>query len=478
VDSTSADPIQQTADGGYVVAGRTESFGVGGFNVWVLKLDGSGNIQWQKTYGGTKNDMARAARQTVDGGYVVVGYTKTIGAGDWDVWVLKLDGSGNPQWQKTYGGEASDLAYSIWETADGGWVVAGGTESHGAGSSDAWVLKLDLNGAVQWQKTYGISSFDEGCAIRPTIDGGYVVAGLTDSVGAGDDDFWLLKLDDAGEIPDCYLMRNSWAATADTAASVTDSQATASDADASVRTLSVDPQNSYLERSTFCEETVSADVTGLWPPGHVSTGGTATLWAEVENTGTLSFPASANVWFFVWGPSAFDWVGPVSVSGLAPGASKWYGYDWALPSGAAPGTYYYWAVAAQQTMLLSPWSGAQGFTVSDAWAAIQGLVPVANAQPGATVQLGAQVSSVGSVSLPGNAYVYFLVYGPNIFEWAGWTSVAGLAPGTSQQFTYGWAVPEEAGTGTSVYWAVVATTDGVYLSDWSAGEFFEIGGPE
>jgi uncharacterized delta-60 repeat protein len=191
--------IRQTADGGYIVAGETTSFGAGNFDMWVLKLDQNGNIQWQKTYGGPYGDRAYSIRQTADGGYIVSG-EYSFGAGYVDIWVLKLDSNGNVQWQKTYGGPDWDTAYSIQQTSDGGYIVAGWTASFGAGVSDLWVLKLDPNGNIQWQKTYGGSANDRAESIQQTTDGGYIVAGWTYSFGAGNFDMWVLKLDQNGNI--------------------------------------------------------------------------------------------------------------------------------------------------------------------------------------------------------------------------------------------------------------------------------------
>ncbi len=192
--------VQQTSDGGYIVAGGTESFGAGDSDMWVLKLDASGNISWQKTYGGTAYEEAYAVRQTSDGGYIVAGQTYSFGAGDSDMWVLKLDALGNVSWQHTYGGTSYDDAYAVQQTSDGGYIVAGDTESFGAGDSDMWVLKLDASGNISWQKTYGGTAYDETNAIQQTSDGGYIVAGGTESFGAGNGDFWVLKLDASGNI--------------------------------------------------------------------------------------------------------------------------------------------------------------------------------------------------------------------------------------------------------------------------------------
>jgi predicted secreted protein len=193
-----ASSIQQTTDSGFVVAGNTQSFGAGSYDFWVLKLNASGNVQWQKTYGGaTTTEIANSIQQTTDGGFAVAGRTFPSPAGGNDFWVLKLDASGNVQWQKTYGDALSEIANSIRQTTDGGFVVAGYTDSFGAGLSDFWVLKLDASGNVTWQKTYGGASGENADSIQQTADGGFVVAGTTQSFGASGD-FWVLKLDASG----------------------------------------------------------------------------------------------------------------------------------------------------------------------------------------------------------------------------------------------------------------------------------------
>src|SRR3989338_1942922 len=191
-----AESVQQTREGGYIVAGSTKSFGAGKDDVWVLKLGPDGTIEWQKTYGGTSSDWANSVQQTSDGGYIVAGGTESFGAGDSDVWVLKLIPDGGIEWQKAYGGTSSDWASSVQQTSDGGYVVAGGTKSFGAGKADVWVLKLRVDGTGEWQKTYGGAKGDSAWCIQQTSDGGYVVAGATASfdVFLGLSKFWVLKL--------------------------------------------------------------------------------------------------------------------------------------------------------------------------------------------------------------------------------------------------------------------------------------------
>ena len=193
-------PIQQTADGGYIVAGYTQSFGAGSYDVWVLKLDSTGVVTWQKTYGDANSDYAYSIQQTADGGYIVAGATKSFGAGSYDGWILKLAGDGNVSWQKTYGAVNLQEAYFIQQTQDNGYIVAGGTYSSVTESTDAWVLKLDSTGVVTWQKTYGGQHYDYALCIQQTQDGGYIVAGYTYSFGTGNDDAWVLKLDNTGAV--------------------------------------------------------------------------------------------------------------------------------------------------------------------------------------------------------------------------------------------------------------------------------------
>ena len=194
----------KTSDGGYIIAGQFWTPGGNQYDFWVLKLKKDGSIDWQKTYGGRDWDIAFATEQTSDGGFIVTGSTGSFGAGDYDVWVLKLNPQGDIVWQKTYGGPGGDYPGSIEQTKDGGYIVAGTTSSFGEGSYDLWILKLDENGAVVWDKTYGgkdeESEYFRHIPIEQTSDLGFIVAGSTKSFGAGDDDLWVLKLDPNGSI--------------------------------------------------------------------------------------------------------------------------------------------------------------------------------------------------------------------------------------------------------------------------------------
>jgi hypothetical protein len=199
----------------------------------LLKLDASGNIVWQKTYGGL-GDRASAVQATADGGYVVAGSTTSFGAGNSDAWVLKLDASGNILWQKTYGGELYDTAYAVQATADGGYVVAGQWDFSGSCNScggKAALLKLDAGGNVVWQKASGL---DHLISVQPTADGGYVATGEQRNLYVFAPEGAVLKLDANGAIAGCDAVRTSNESSAD-------SSATTQDGTAAVGDMSISP---------------------------------------------------------------------------------------------------------------------------------------------------------------------------------------------------------------------------------------------
>ncbi len=191
--------IQQTTDGGYVTIGVTlsnngdVSGNHGGVDFWVVKLTESGAIQWKKAYGGSNNEWPFSLKQTNDGGYIMAGLAMSNNGdvsgnhGDRDCWVVKLNGAGGIQWQKTLGGSGADEAFYVKQTSDNGYIVAGssgsndGNVSGNHGFDDAWVVKLSETGAIQWQKSLGGSSTDIARCIIQTMDGGYIMAGEWDS---------------------------------------------------------------------------------------------------------------------------------------------------------------------------------------------------------------------------------------------------------------------------------------------------------
>ena len=191
--------IIQTTDGGFLAAGATSSFGSGGRDVWLIKLNSSGNEVWRKTLGGLSSDGARSIKQTSDGGFIITGWTFSQGPGFvGNALLLKTDSLGNQQWSKAFGGNDVDRGYSVQQTSDGGYIFTGYTASYGAGLDDLYLVKTDSLGNEVWSKTFGGTGRDYGNSVQQTLDGGYIIAGYTLSFGAGSEDVWLVKTDSNG----------------------------------------------------------------------------------------------------------------------------------------------------------------------------------------------------------------------------------------------------------------------------------------
>ena len=192
--------VQQTSDGGFILLGYTESYGAGDYDFWLIKTDAQGNRQWDKTFGGSKEDKSSSVQQTSDGGYILLGYTESYGAGDADLWLIKYcpEVLSCQAWNRTFGGSKDDRGYSVQHTMDGGYVLLGYTKSYGAGGEDIWLIKTDVQGDKQWDRTFGGSSEDSGGSVQQAQDGGYIILGSTYSYGAGRSDAWLIKTDADG----------------------------------------------------------------------------------------------------------------------------------------------------------------------------------------------------------------------------------------------------------------------------------------
>ncbi|MFC5269460.1 T9SS type A sorting domain-containing protein [Adhaeribacter terreus] len=223
--------IQQTTDGGYILAGTSAS-GISGNKTqaskglndfWIVKIDALGVKQWDKAFGGSADDNIFAIQQTTDGGYILGGSSKSgingdksqANVGDFDYWVVKLDGSGTKQWDKTFGGSAADELYALRQTADGGYILGGTSKSAISGDKtqaskglgDYWIIKIDGNGVKTWDKAFGGSGDETGLwALQQTTDGGYIMGGTSPSPISGDKteaskgttDFWVVKTDGSG----------------------------------------------------------------------------------------------------------------------------------------------------------------------------------------------------------------------------------------------------------------------------------------
>jgi len=190
--------VAQTDDEGFIITGRTSSFGAGGSDAWLIKIDELGNEKWNKTFGGSGSDYAYSVAQTSNNGFVITGFTSSFGAGDNDAWLIKTDGLGNEEWSRTFGGSSVDGGESVSQTLDGGFIIAGYTSSYGAGWNDVWLIKTDALGNEEWNKTFGGSSTDHGSSVFQTSDGGFIITGFTYSYGAGGRDVWLIKTDAIG----------------------------------------------------------------------------------------------------------------------------------------------------------------------------------------------------------------------------------------------------------------------------------------
>jgi hypothetical protein len=189
--------VVETSDGGFALFGTTKSVGYVFENFWLVKTDFSGDMEWNKTYGGNEGDIAQSIIETSDGGFALVGYTDSFDAMFTDFWLVKTDAAGNVEWNKTYGQWYRDYAYSVVETSDGGFALAGYSLSVVGDLEDYFLVKTDSSGNLMWNKTYGGPDREYAYSVVETSDGGFALAGYS---SFSNSDFWLVKTDEFGNM--------------------------------------------------------------------------------------------------------------------------------------------------------------------------------------------------------------------------------------------------------------------------------------
>lgn len=202
-DMDAAFDIKALANGGFIIVGNKGSVGATGFgsgDIYILKTDANGDTIWTKTYGGKYDESASSVTVLPDGGFAVTGFESTnTNTSSRNIFAMKLDSNGNKLWKKSYGGNADDEGNEIKQSSDGGFIIAGLTESYGAGSRDAYLIKTNSNGDTLWTKTFGKEKFDDSWDVELTKDGGYILTGGSYSYASGAfDDAWLIKTDANG----------------------------------------------------------------------------------------------------------------------------------------------------------------------------------------------------------------------------------------------------------------------------------------
>lgn len=191
--------IRSTSDGGFIIGGSTGSSGAGYNDVYLLKIDSLGDTIWTRTYGGGGGESGYAVREAIGGGYIAIGATGSFGEGYSSVYVVRVDAVGDSVWAGAYGGTGADFGYSMVGTPDRGFLLAGATASFGAGYSDAYLIKIDSLGLVEWERTYGGSWEDRAYGVFRNADGNYMLIGATQSFGSGGNDIYLVKIAPTGD---------------------------------------------------------------------------------------------------------------------------------------------------------------------------------------------------------------------------------------------------------------------------------------
>jgi uncharacterized delta-60 repeat protein len=340
--------IKQTSDGGFILAGEAgTTFPSVTSDALVMKLNPNGTENWIKTYGDSNVDLANSVQQISGGGYIVAGETSSFGAGGSDLWVLKLNTDGTVNWEKAYGGSSGDESgYSVQETSDGKYIVAGETSSFGAGGGDVWVLLLNADGTVNWEITYGGTSADSGYSVQQTADGGYIVAGATSSFGEGNSDFWVLRIDKNGEIPDCGEMDTSIATVTPTGAT-TDEPTVMGKLNTTVSNKKsfASATNTTVTGDEVCShQEPDLIISSFSTPFSVSAGVAFDVKDTTKNIGSAGTGITTTTRFYLSADNILDGadtsIGSRSVSALGAGASDTDTTPVTIPPSTPAGNYY------------------------------------------------------------------------------------------------------------------------------------------
>ena len=187
-------------DGGFALAGSTQSKGAGFRDFWLVRTDSDGTLLWDRTYGGHSEDRGGRFAVLIDGGFALVGTTQSKGDGKGDAWLVRTDSEGAPLWDKTYGGPEYDFGFAVAVLPDGGFALLGATQSKGSGNEDCWLIRTDPWGTLLWDKIYGGSGWERCSLITVLPDGGLALSGFTSSKGAGATDAWLVRTDASGTL--------------------------------------------------------------------------------------------------------------------------------------------------------------------------------------------------------------------------------------------------------------------------------------
>lgn len=280
--------VIQTTDSGFAVVGWSKDSTLGDYDMYFLKTSKIGWVPlYTGTYGGTGQDFGASIVETSDGGYIIVGETSSFGAGGKDIYLVKIDSVGVLQWSKTFGGAQDESGRSIMPTDDGGYIVAGVTNSFGAGGSDMYLIKLNSLGDSVWSKVYGYSEDEGADFVQPTFDGGFVLVGSTTSIGAGLKDMYVVRLGSIGNV----IWSRTYGGTDD-------------DVAVSVKEL---PDGGFIIAGEVLDRSFGFD----WDYSAVRTYYTGdTIWTKVYDTSILDFPKSIDLTFdggYIISGSSRDW---------------------------------------------------------------------------------------------------------------------------------------------------------------------------